>query len=1017
MKKSLYLLFAFILFLAGCTGGSSGSSTNSSNSPNTNPIQLGSLPNGSEVYLSNNDLPITAGSSQKTTISLVGGAANESFSVYFNVSQLQSLAALHKAVKNSLTVNDTTGITVSPNPCIIGTSGSGSSSSCEVDISTTSGISAGTYSIVPTAVSANGSTIILSPITIEASAPAASNSKNILDFSLNGIAGTIIESNIFVTMPYGTNINSLVANYVINGQSVAINGVPQVPDTTANNFSNPVVYTVTAEDGSTQNYTVTVTVAPNTAKAISAFSLDGINGVIDGNNISVTMPYGTSLTNLVANFTTDGETVTIGNTTQVNGVTQNNFETPVTYTVYAADGSIQNYTVSVTIAPNTAKAITAFSLNGISGTIDGYNISVTLPYSTNLTDLIADFTTTGSSVTIGNTLQVDGVTPNNFESPVTYTVHAADGSTQNYVISVSPLIHLMTAGVGASIIGFESNNYSILNKPGLYFNGVAQSPNGSYVAVGNFGSMLFSSDGINWQPENPGSLAALLSVTVNQNGDFVATGNNGTILYSTDGKTWSSESSGVSAPLTNIAVDESGNFVAVGLRGTIVTSSNGIDWKVESSGTTNNLNGVTSYYGRFYVVGDKGTLLSSDSPGFNWNVLPTNISTNLNLRRIAITPNSIVIISTQGTILYSLNNGDSWETASGTNSNSLKGLTANSYGQFYAVGLNGTILTSSNNGVSWSPAVLAPSLTSTTFSNVIINNNNQAIVIGQSTTILSNNSGDLNWTIVNPPAITGTEIKSIARLSNNGEFIAVGIAGLIMNSSDNGLNWSIESSSSNFTNTLNSVATNSGGVAVAVGNSGRIMRSVNNGITWSQVSSGVSNNLYAITTNSTGEFFAVGSNSSSAVLLTSTDNGITWNKQSITRSNTESLYSIAITATGNIVVVGSQGGIYLSTDNGSTWINKSSINTELKSVAANPLGNVVTVGINGIIMSSSDNGETWTQQTSSVATNNKLYSVTTYGNTFAAVGLGYILIQNPDGSWTNITDPYYNLPQNCIIAY
>ena len=62
------------------------------------------------------------------------------------------------------------------------------------------------------------------------------------------------------------------------------------------------------------------------------------------------MPHGTTVTALIATFTTDGESITVGATPQVSGVTPNDFTSPVTYTVHAADGTTQNYTVTVTVA-------------------------------------------------------------------------------------------------------------------------------------------------------------------------------------------------------------------------------------------------------------------------------------------------------------------------------------------------------------------------------------------------------------------------------------------------------------------------------------------------------------------------------------------------------------------------------------------------------------------------------------------------------------------------------------------
>lgn len=61
----------------------------------------------------------------------------------------------------------------------------------------------------------------------------------------------------------GTTVTALVATFTANpGAVVDVSDVAQVSGTTANNFTSPVVYTITAIDGSTeQDWTVTVTVA------------------------------------------------------------------------------------------------------------------------------------------------------------------------------------------------------------------------------------------------------------------------------------------------------------------------------------------------------------------------------------------------------------------------------------------------------------------------------------------------------------------------------------------------------------------------------------------------------------------------------------------------------------------------------------------------------------------------------------------------------------------------------------
>jgi len=77
--------------------------------------------------------------------------------------------------------------------------------------------------------------------------------------------------------------------------------------------------------------------------------IDNCTGIIQGNNVTITLPSNIDFTVLKATFTSSPEsTVKIGNTVQQDKITVNNFSDPVTYTIVAADGSQQNYTVSIT---------------------------------------------------------------------------------------------------------------------------------------------------------------------------------------------------------------------------------------------------------------------------------------------------------------------------------------------------------------------------------------------------------------------------------------------------------------------------------------------------------------------------------------------------------------------------------------------------------------------------------------------------------------------------------------------
>jgi N-acetylneuraminic acid mutarotase len=83
---------------------------------------------------------------------------------------------------------------------------------------------------------------------------------------------------ITATAPHGTTVTALVAKFVLAGKSVTVNGVPQVSEVTANDFTRPVSYVVTALDGSTATYVVTVTSAsvappaPTGVQAVAGFA-------------------------------------------------------------------------------------------------------------------------------------------------------------------------------------------------------------------------------------------------------------------------------------------------------------------------------------------------------------------------------------------------------------------------------------------------------------------------------------------------------------------------------------------------------------------------------------------------------------------------------------------------------------------------------------------------------------------------------------------------------------------------
>lgn len=81
----------------------------------------------------------------------------------------------------------------------------------------------------------------------------------------------IANTQVTLMLPPATAVNALKAAFTVSPlATVTVNGVVQESGVTVNNFTNPLTYTVTAQDGSSQTYRVTVTVKQGGFTAVTA---------------------------------------------------------------------------------------------------------------------------------------------------------------------------------------------------------------------------------------------------------------------------------------------------------------------------------------------------------------------------------------------------------------------------------------------------------------------------------------------------------------------------------------------------------------------------------------------------------------------------------------------------------------------------------------------------------------------------------------------------------------------------
>lgn len=230
--------------------------------------------------------------------------------------------------------------------------------------------------------------------------------------------------------------------------------------------------------------------------------------------------------------------------------------------------------------------------------------------------------------------------------------------------------------------------------------------NNIYVTVGNAASVFaapfsYTSPGgvTGWSPATtlPAGLTNLTSV-IHDGASFIALGDNGSIIRSTDGLTWEAATAIAGPPATmNALTVGAGAYVAVGNSGEIYTNTTAdisAAWtlQTQTSGTTENLYGVSYLNGKFIAVGASGVLLTS-TDAIIWTRQTSNAGANT-LRQVAYgagtyvaVGNADVIVSSTDAITWELPHADPTIGAE-----SFHAITFGPDAQFIAVGTVGTII-------------------------------------------------------------------------------------------------------------------------------------------------------------------------------------------------------------------------------------------------------------------------------------------------------------------------------------
>lgn len=502
-----------------------------------------------------------------------------------------------------------------------------------------------------------------------------------------------------------------------------------------------------------------------------------------------------------------------------------------------------------------------------------------------------------------------------------------------------------------------------------------------YIAVGNLGKIIISSDLTTWTNKTQPGIFAYTSITFNGT-IYVAVGAAGAIYTSTDLETWTQRTSSTTSNYTEI-VYRNGKFVAVGASGVVSYSTDGISWNTSSVSALFDFHSVDySVLNSLWIaVGSGGNVYTSS------DLLTWTKKTITGLTGDVYTvhcEDEITVIAGVGGLLYTSIDLGTWYSRIAPVTSVI--MTVNYYAdkKIWVAGTsNGQVLTSTD-GINYQPVSLNVSLSDSIYDQIEING--QIVFVGGSGFVLS--TFDLNnFELSNP--VNGYNLYGVT--ARQAKALVVGNSGKIMESTDL-VKWTEQTSAT--TENLNRILLING-VYYALGAAGVYLTS-RDGTSWVSRSIGSAISLYDLQVNTAKDLYTmVGAG---GAIYTSTDPLATSPVWTSRTSNVSTDLTKVIYSSSTWYVYGKSGTILKST-NGVDWTN---LSVSANAISANGIISNGTVkvyfGANGNIVSTTD-GITYTKRVSGTTVN--LLSGC-YGNSmFVICGQNGVVLSSPDGvTWT-----------------
>ena len=505
----------------------------------------------------------------------------------------------------------------------------------------------------------------------------------------------------------------------------------------------------------------------------------------------------------------------------------------------------------------------------------------------------------------------------------------------------------------------------------------------------NVGVYLSNNNGRSWTAADSGlGEVIVLSLAVSGANLFAGTSDGSVYLSTNNGTSWTAAGIGFGySSVLSLAVSGSNLFAGTYYYGVCLSTNNGTSWNLDTSGMGIQVITSIAVSGSNLFAGTHGNFGSGYGDGV---YLSTNNGTSWTLDTAGMGDQYVLSLAVSGSNLFagtnagvylSTNNGTSW-TAENTGLTNQYVLSLAVSGSNIFAGTHAGVYLSTNNGTSW--AAVDSGLGNQIVYSLAVSGTNIFAGTDGYGVYLSTNNGT-SWTAEN----AGFGYQNVFSLASSGANIFAGTSVGVYLSTNNGASWTAENTGLEDQQVMSLAVSGSNIFAGTDGNG--IYLSTNNGTSWT--ASGLGNLIINSLAVSGANMFA-GTWGYGVYLFT--NNGTSEAGSGLGGANV-----ISLAVSGANIFAGTNGGVYLSTDNGTNWTAADSgLGTQVVySLAVSDTNIFAGTQGNGVYLST-NNGTSWTA--TSVFGNGIVYSLAVSGsNIFAGTNYyGVYLSTNNGTSWT-----------------